>query len=93
MNKYLVLYTMKGCPHCDNLKKMLVNEEIEFFERDIDENSEEYDIFVEITSNEYVPAFMIIEEKGSNTSTKLYAPDRDFNTLDEGVEIIKKEII
>jgi len=93
MNKYLVVYSMKGCPHCDNLKKMLVNENIEFYDRDIDENSEEYDLFVEITSNEYVPAFMIIQENNEETSTKLYAPDRDFNTLDEGVEIIKKEIL
>lgn len=93
MDKYVVLFTMKGCPHCDNLKTKLKEEQIEYFERDIDENSDEYDLFVEITNNEYVPAFMIIEDDDKNPSSKLFAPERDFETLDEGLEIIKKEIL
>lgn len=93
MDKHLILFTMKGCPYCEQLKQKLNEEKLEFVERDIDENSEEYDLFVEITENEYVPAFMIIEDDGKNPSSKLFAPDRDFNSLDEGVEIIKKEII
>lgn len=84
---------MNGCPYCEQLKQKLKEEKLEFIERDIEKNSDEYDLFVEITENEYVPAFMIIEDDVNNPSSKLFAPDRDFNTLDEGIEIIKKEIL
>lgn len=77
---------MKGCPFCDMLKEQLINEDIEFFDRDIDENKEEYDLFVEVTKNDYVPSFMIIENKGSY----LYAPERDFNEIEDGIKIIKE---
>ena len=82
---------MKGCPFCVEFKKMLKKEGIEFVDRDIDEHSDEYDMFVSITKNEYVPAFMLIESPGKeNSKTELYAPERDFSELDEGVTIIKE---
>jgi len=84
---------MKGCPYCDNLKTKLNEESIEYVERDIDEYSEEYDLFVEVTQNEYVPAFMIIEDLENKPKSMLFAPERDFNTLDEGIELIKKQIV
>jgi glutaredoxin len=54
MDKLLVVFTMKGCPFCEMMKEKLVSENINFFERDIDEHKDEYDVFVEITNNEYV---------------------------------------
>lgn len=92
MDKYLILFTMKGCPHCKDLKDKLIDESIDFVERDIEEHSDEFDLFVEVTENEYVPAFMIITD-GETPSSKLFAPDRDFKSLEESVEIIKKEIL
>ena len=91
MDKLLVVFTMKGCPFCDIMKEKLNENEIEFVERDIDEHSEEYDLFVEVTENEYVPSFMIIEDIKDNPNTKLYAPERDFDEIDDGVKIIKEE--
>lgn len=93
MDKFVVLFTMKGCPYCDELKNKLNECNLIFHERDIDEHSDEYEMFTKITENEYVPAFMIIEDDEVKPTTKLFAPDRDFNTLDEGVEIIKKELL
>jgi glutaredoxin len=61
MDKVVVLFTMKGCPFCVDLKNMLNESNIEYFDRDIDEYKEEYEMFVEITENEYVPAFMLID--------------------------------
>lgn len=90
MDKLLVVFTMKGCPYCEMMKEKLVNENIEFFERDIDEHKEEYDIFVEVTKNDYVPSFMIIDNPSGKHVSHLYAPERDFNEIDEGVEIIKE---
>ena len=94
MDKLLILYTMDGCPFCTMMKDKLKESNINFYDRDIDEHRDEYDLFVEITENEYVPAFMIIEgDDKKQPITSLYAPDRDFNDLDEGLEIIKNKMI
>jgi glutaredoxin len=92
MNKIAVVFTMKGCPFCVELKEMLEKEGIPFIGRDIHEHEEEYNLFVEVTENEFVPAFMLIESPEENPETKLFAPDRDFNDINEGFEIIKSFI-
>ena len=85
---------MDGCPFCTMMKDKLKESNINFHDRDIDEHKEEYDLFVEITESDYVPAFMIIEgDEQKQPITSLYAPDRDFNDLDEGIEIIKNKMI
>jgi glutaredoxin len=84
----VVVYTMKGCPFCDQFKDLLVNESIEFFDRDIDEFKTEYDIFVEVTNNDMIPAFLIIEGDNDEHESFLYAPERDYNELTEAVDII-----
>lgn len=94
MATHVVVYTMQGCPHCVDFKEMLQKEGIEFVDRDIQENEEEYQVFVEVTQNDYVPSLLIIEEEeGENYKSFLYAPDRDYNELSEAVEIIKKHIV
>ena len=94
MDKLLILYTMDGCPFCQMMKEKLVESNIIYYERDIDEHKDEYDLFVEITENDFVPAFMIIESDDKKQPiTSLYAPDRDFNDLDEGLEIIKNKMV
>lgn len=92
MDKVVVLFTMKGCPHCVEMKEMLQKEGLDFIDRDIDEHKEEYELFVEITDNEYVPSFMLIENPEIDPKSELYAPDRDFDDLEEGVGIIKEWI-
>lgn len=83
---------MKSCPHCHELKKMLQEENIDFVDRDIDENSDEYDVFVKATQNDFVPALLIIQEGGQKIESFLYAPDRDYEELTEAVQIIKKHL-
>lgn len=89
-DKQLIIFTMKGCPWCQELKEILVAENIEFIDRDINEYEKEYKLFVEITNNDYVPSFMIINDINDLSKTKLYAPDRDFEGIEEGVSIIKE---
>ena len=90
MDKVVILFTMKSCPFCTMLKENLDNAGIEYVDRDIDKHSEEYDMFVKITENDYVPAFMLIESPDSEEPlTELFAPDRDFDDINEGFEIIK----
>jgi len=96
--KHIILYTMKGCPHCLDMKKMLDENHIRYNERDIDEYEDEYNLFVEATDNEFIPAFMMMEMKSilegvesdyKPKRVKLIAPDRDFQELEEALELVK----
>ena len=89
MDKIAVVFTMKTCPHCQTFKKMLKEEDIEFIERDIDEFEEEYDLFVEVTDNDMIPALLIIEGDEESHESFLYAPERNYNELTEALDIIK----
>lgn len=94
MDKVVILYTMEGCPFCDMIKTQLTENGIEFYNRDIEKYEEEFDMFVEIVGSDYVPAFMIVEDsEGENPKPYLFSPDSDFDTIDEGVEIIKKFVL
>jgi glutaredoxin len=88
-NLSVVVYTMKGCPFCIDFKEMLVKENIEFFDRDIDDYKDEYDLFVEITENDMIPSLLIIEGDTESHESFLYAPDRNYNELTEALDIIK----
>ena len=91
MDKLVILFTMEGCPYCVQMKDQLKESNINFVERDIDEHKDEYDMFVEITENEYVPAFMIVESPDTDDhKSYLFAPERDYNEIEEGVAIIKE---
>ena len=48
MDKVAVLFTMKSCPFCVDLKEMLVKEGIDFVDRDINEYEEEYNLFIKL---------------------------------------------
>lgn len=91
MSKKLVVYTMEGCPWCGEFKKILKENNIKFINRDIDKHKEEYDLFVEITSNDLIPSFMIVET--DDESAQLFAPDRDYQDLNEALEIVKGNIL
>ena len=85
----VIVYTMQGCPFCTDFKEMLVNEGIEFYDRDIDEYEEEYEVFVEVTENDMIPALLIIESEDEDHKSFLYAPDRNYEDLNEAVSIIQ----
>jgi len=92
MDKVVVLFTMEGCPYCVQMKEELNKLKLEYVERDINEHVEEYDLFVEVTENDYVPAFMIIESPEEDPKTHLFAPERDFMDIIDGVNIIKEHL-
>jgi hypothetical protein len=73
------------------MKDKLKESNIDFIERDIFEHNDEYEMFVEVTQNDFVPAFMIIENPDKdNEKSHLFAPDRDYEDIDGGVSIIKE---
>ena len=85
----IIVYTMKGCPFCVDFKDILIREGIEFFDRDIDEYKDEYDIFVEVTGNDMIPSLLVIEGDEEKHESFLYAPERNYNELTEAGDIIK----
>lgn len=89
MEVSVIIYTMKGCPYCMDLKKMLGEAKIDFFERDIDQFSDEYDLFSKINKNEMIPAVLIIETEDGEHTAYQYVPERDFHELTEAVTIIE----
>lgn len=90
MNKILFVFTMAGCDACSNFKKILEENNVEFVNYDINEHREEHDLFCEKTGNDFVPSFFIYDMV--NQTMKLFAPERDFNTPDEGLSLIKENM-
>jgi len=89
--KKVILYSMKGCPWCLEMKDKLKESKIKFIERDIDKHKEEYDLFVEATGNDFVPAFMLMTlEEGDATNVNLLAPDRDYEDINEALVKVKE---
>lgn len=89
-NISVVVYTMKGCPFCTQFKDMLNENNIEFYDRDIHEYSDEYNLYTEITKCDLIPSLMVIETDGEEHKSFLYAPEQHYNQLEEAVNIIKE---
>ena len=79
------VFSMKGCPHCDNLKNKLRENNIEFVELDVDDNELLYERFSKKVKNEFLPAMLI--------DKTAYVPEKSFNTIDEAVELVKKHLL
>ena len=79
----VIVFSMQGCPHCDNLKTQLKERKISFIEKDVDdvENEVLYESFSKKVDSDYLPAVII--------GKKAFLPDRSFKTIDQGVEIIQ----
>jgi glutaredoxin len=84
----VIVYTMKGCPFCEQFKEILKNENIEYIDRDIHEHKDEHDLFVKATDNELIPSLLVIE----NMNEFSHAPERNYNDLNEALEIVKKHM-
>ena len=88
--KELVVFSMQSCPFCQIMKDKLVENNIPFINMDITEHEEEYQMFIELVDgNEFVPALMIIDEENPEQRILPLAPDRDFKTIEEGIEKVK----
>ena len=90
----VVVYTMEGCSHCTEFKKMLTEANIPFHDRDVFTYEKEYNMYVEVTKSEFVPSLLLIEtDYDNNENSIFYAADRDFVTIHEGFSLVKKHII
>ena len=90
MSKKVFVYTMFGCPYCAELKDMLDEEGIVYTDRDCDEYEMQYEILKNKTDNDYVPAIEIRDDE--KMVKRFLVPERDFEELEQAVELIKKYI-
>lgn len=79
------VFSMKGCPHCENLKNKLNENNIDYIEIDIDEHEELYNNFSKKVNNEYLPAILM--------DRTAFVPEKSFNTIDEAVSLIKNQLL
>ena len=79
------VFSMKGCPHCDNLKNKLKENNIDFVELDIDDNELLYERFSKKVNNDFLPAILV--------GKTAYVPEKSFTTIDEAVELVKKHLL
>jgi len=77
----VILFTMKGCEHCDHLKKILNERKISFIEKDIDKNKKVYDDFSKAVKSDYLPAALI--------GKKAFVPDQSFKTIVQAGSLIE----
>lgn len=78
------VFTLKNCPYCKTLKEKLKYEGIEFKELDADKYEELFEKISEKTGNDSVPVVLV--------NKQILAPDIGFKTIDQAIEIIKKQL-
>ena len=81
----VVVFTMKGCPHCDTLKKILVEKKITFTEKDVDDNEKIYEKFSKAVDNEYLPAILI--------GRRAFLAERSFKTIEQAGNVIQNFLL
>lgn len=80
------IYSSKNCGYCNDLKEKLDKLEIKYVnvDTDIKRNKLEWDLIVKLVGEDIVPMISI--------KSKLLAPKRSFNTIDQAVELIQSLI-
>ena len=80
----VVIYSLKGCPFCEQLKEGLEKEGIEYKDKDIDipKYEEEFDKISSVSNTESIPVMLI--------GKQIFAPDVSFKTIEECIGLAKK---
>jgi glutaredoxin len=90
MANTIIIFTLKGCGHCTELKKGLTELTIPFNEIEITENETIWNQVIKQTGHNSLPTVFIGLEGKENGP--VFVPERDFKDKDEIIEIIKKYI-
>jgi glutaredoxin 3 len=89
--KSIFIFTKNGCPQCRELKQRLNNLSIPFKDIEVTLNRDLWNQVVTQTGYDVLPTVFIKDDNGS--SGLVYTPGRDFQDIDEIIEILKKEYI
>jgi glutaredoxin len=88
--KQLAIFTLNTCVLCGELKRRLTEESIDFHDIEITKNRELWDQVLAQTGHDILPTVFIQTDAEGNG--QVYTPGRDFQDLDEIIEIIKNNI-
>lgn len=91
MEKTITLLTSDDCFHCHDLKENLKKLNISFDEIEVNNNFDFWDRFIEENGCDIVPVVLIREKKG--VKQKIFLPEKDYNSNEEAITIIKKNIL
>ena len=85
---------MSSCPFCQEMKDLLKEADIDYYERDVDTYKDEYEEFVNLTENDYLPSFSILtlDESDEVVDYEYLVPEESFQDLNEAVDKIRKKI-
>lgn len=86
MDKKIIIYTSRKCFYCLELKRYLLDMNLDFFEKEIEEERylEEFKKLYEVTQTDALPTLFVGEH--------LLVPGKSFQKIKEIPEIIKKLI-
>jgi|TARA_R100000664_G_C2758676_1_gene147780 glutaredoxin len=88
MVKYF-LYSQQGCDFCDELKKELDDNNIKYTIKDVFKNRIEWEKVKRSQEGiKYTPTLVVVNK--INRDVKFLAVDRDFDTPEELINLIKK---
>ena len=87
MGNNIIIFTMKGCPACADLKSGLIENNIPYKELPIHENRYIWNQVVKQTGLRNLPTIFIQEP--DTDMGPIYIPGRDFETKEQIIDIIK----
>ena len=90
MSNLIIVFTLKGCIHCVDLKNKLTEENITFTELEVTQNKNIWDKVVEQTGHNALPS-VYISLNGGDTGP-IFVPERDYQDQDELINKIKNYI-
>jgi glutaredoxin len=91
MEKTITLLTSDDCFHCQDLKENLKKLNISFDEIEVNKNFNFWNKFIDENGCDIVPVVLIREKKG--VKQKIFLPEKDYNSNEEAIIIIKNNIL
>ena len=90
MDKKLFLFTLNGCHHCEESKKILRNKKINFTELEITKYDVLWKEIIKQTEQDYVPTVFIQED--IDGSGIIFTPINDYSDVNEMIKLIESQI-
>lgn len=90
MSNTIVIFTLKNCGHCIDLKEKLTELSITYQEMEINQNRPIWDQVVSQTGFNLLPTVFV--KKENDDTGPIFIPGRDYENQEELIEIIKKYV-
>jgi glutaredoxin len=88
--KTIAIFTLNGCVHCAELKEKLNELTIPFHDIEISKNRPIWEKIIAQTGYDLLPTIFISTDNEGNGL--VYTPGRDFQSINDVIEIIKNNI-